>query len=66
MIMSYDHNLLTTIDNFRAWVSSGTISKMQIDQNTNLTMNADNSKLHFKYTSGTQVFSGSLKLPKSK
>jgi len=64
--MPYNHDLLTLLDNFRSWVQAGTIQQMQVDQNTNLTMNADNSKLYFTYTSGTQQYHGSLKLPKSK
>ena len=64
--MNYNRDLLTLLDNFRSWVAAGTISAMQIDQNTNLTINADNSKLHFTYTSGTQQYHGSLKLPQSK
>jgi len=62
--MTYNRDLLSIIDSFRAWTEAGTIQKMQVGMDTNLTIRAGDSKAYFAYTSGTQTYKGELKLPK--
>lgn len=61
----YNHNLLEIMQTLERWVASGTIQKMHVDNLTNFTIFADESKVHFSYTSDNQNIHSSLKLPQN-